>query len=133
MAAALPSITIIAAAAALAGCAHGRVCGAIGQPYSSASLAQLECSASTGDRFAQLELGIRYEEGAGVARNLDRAERLYARAARTERRQRYVYSPPVGRERHGRLITLGTESGSPGLSEARDRLRALRSRRRGRS
>lgn len=112
---------IAAAMFLLAGCAHAPACEAI-----AGEVERLECGAATGNKLAQLELGIRYEAGDGVARDLLRAERLYARAAQTRQRSAWVYSPAVGRERLGRLIPLGANPSEPGLSEARRRLDALR-------
>lgn len=111
--------------AALAGCTHHPECGAVAD-YASARPAALECAAASGDKFAQLELGVRYETGDGVPRDLRRAERLYARAARTETRSRAVYSAPVGDERHGRIIPVSAAATEPGLPEAQERLRRLR-------
>ena len=81
--------------------------------------------AQAGDKHAQLELGIRYEEGRGVRIDLERAELLYAAAARPGRQLMHIYSPPVGRERTGRVIAVNTGVPSPGLIEAADRLAAL--------
>lgn len=109
--------------AALSACALGRDCGpdAVG-------IKRLKCDASAGDKQAQLELGIRYETGEGVPRDVGRAAELYSRAARSEQRPRHVYSPPVGKERHGRILTSGPVSVSPGLPEARRRLEGLQGR-----
>ena len=105
----------------LAGCALGRDCsGPAGE------VEQLRCAASAGDKHAQLALGIRYETGEGVPRDLKRAEEFYARAARAERRPAHVYSPAVGKERHGGVIPVGASIVTPGLGEARRRLEALR-------
>jgi hypothetical protein len=105
----------------LTGCATGRNCNML-----TGEVERLRCEASTGDKQAQLALGIRYETGDGVARDLDRAEQLYARAARTEARPRYVYSPPVGKEGQGRVIPVSSAGVRPGLPEAARRLDALR-------
>ncbi len=113
----------------LAGCAHRGGCAAIAS-HGSATPAALECAAASGDKFAQLELGIRYESGEGVSRDLRRAERLYTQAARDEPRSRYVYSAPVGNERYGRLIPVSDGTAAPGLAEARERSRRLREARR---
>ena len=118
-----------AASVMLAGCAHRASCAAIAG-HASATPAALECAAASGDKFAQLELGIRYETGEGVPRDLRRAERFYARAARDEPRSRYVYSAPVGDERYGRLIPISDGTAAPGLAEAQERLSRLREARR---
>ncbi|WP_443028822.1 MULTISPECIES: hypothetical protein [unclassified Sphingopyxis] len=110
----------------LSSCAHRETCGSISD-YRSASVSDLTCHASSGNKLAQLELGIRYEYGDGVPRDLSHAEKLYVQAARSDRNGRYVYSPPVGNERYGRAIPAGESTNSPGLSEARERLLQLRS------
>jgi TPR repeat protein len=122
---------IVLASVALSGCAHRRNCAAISN-YTAASPAALECAAAAGDKLAQLALGIRFETGDGVPRDLRRAEKLYARAARTDARPSYVYSPAVGKERYGRLIPIGPAAARPGLPEARRRFEALRRKREGR-
>ena len=120
----------IAAAAVLAaasgGCIHRPACPVAG-PYDSAAVETLECAAAGDDKVAALELGRRYEEGRGVPRDLRRAKRYYARAAATAPSQMYVYSPPVGDERYGRVISVDAP-GIPtqGLPEARERLDRLR-------
>lgn len=116
----------------LSGCAHREACSAIAD-YSSASPSELACQASAGNKVAQLELGIRYENGIGVSRDFAKAERLYARAARSDRSGRYVYSPPVGNEKYGRVIPIGQSTNSPGLPEARERLLRLQARNKSKS
>src|SRR3546814_8132871 len=46
-----------------------------------ADLQDLARRAATGDKYAQLDLGIRYEDGNGVSRALKRAAQLYRMAA----------------------------------------------------
>jgi hypothetical protein len=113
-------------ALALAGCVGARDCGPPVRAYSEAPLARLRCGADGGDKRAQLELGIRYEEGRGVAADERRAARFYARAGRTEQIPNYVYSPPVGSEKAGRVVPIGPPRTIPGLAEARERLARLR-------
>jgi hypothetical protein len=121
------------AALALAGCvAGGRNCGPPVGSFAEAPLARLQCSAGAGDKSAQLELGIRYEEGRGVPADLRRAERLYASAARTRQIPNYVYSAPVGTEKTGRMVPIGPPRTIPGLLQARARLARLRAARGGR-
>jgi TPR repeat protein len=87
--------------------------------------AALECRAAAGDRQAQLDLAIRYEEGAGVPPSLKRAVRLYRSAAAPSGGTIYVYSPPVGGEKAGRVLPLNAGPGVPGLAEAQFRLALL--------
>jgi hypothetical protein len=92
----------------------------------------LQLRARRGDRNAQLELGIRYEEGRGVDLNLDTAEHWYRRAARDVARPSQVYSPAVGPHGRARILRVRGGSSSRGLAEARQRLRQLRELRSGR-
>jgi TPR repeat protein len=80
--------------------------------------------AQSGDKRAQLELGIRYEEGRGVPRDLARARKLYVRAATDEGGIIHVYSPRVGKS-GGRVIPLNLGPRRPGLAEAKARLEQL--------
>jgi len=122
-------------AAALAGCAA--------QPYRFAGISlnsaahppevrSLAERAAAGDKVAQLELGIRYEEGRGVPVSRRRAERLYRMAASYSGGGReYEYFRPM--RPGGRSHITSVERGRfvPGLPEARARLEALRQRRSG--
>lgn len=89
-----------------------------------AELQALAWRAQGGDKSAQLELGIRYEEGRGVTRDLKRAAALYGRAARTSGGTMWIYSPPVGKARGG-VIPVSAGPRVPGLPEAARRLAAL--------
>jgi len=90
-------------------------------------LVTLARRAQLGDKQAQLELGLRFEEGRGVARNLDNARALYSRAATTTGGDIAVYVPGVG-DSPGRVTWVNTGPVMPGLSAARERLNALRAR-----
>ena len=81
------------------------------------TLRRTALAARGGDKQAQLTLGRRFEQGAGVPQDPDRACRLYAMASRTTGGTMYVYSPPVGREKAGRVIPVSTPV-SHGLPEA---------------
>jgi hypothetical protein len=81
--------------------------------------------AAAGDKQAQLELGIRYEEGNGVPLNLGVARILYMGAAATTGGTFYFYSPPVGGMKSGNMIPVNTGVHSTGLEAARARLQKL--------
>jgi hypothetical protein len=81
--------------------------------------------AQAGDKQAQLQLGIRYEEGRGAPRDLGRAERLYRLAGTDSAGTVYVYTPPAGRHGQGRVMPLTTGPRQAALNEARERLAAL--------
>jgi len=84
----------------------------------------LERSARSGDKQAQLALGIRYELGLGVPRDLGRATELYRSAAAPTSREQFVYSPSTRAGTAGRVIRLDGVT-EPGLPEAALRLRTL--------
>lgn len=91
-------------------------------------LQRLARRAQGGDKQAQLDLGIRYEDGNGVALDRRRAEELYRKAASGTAAVQHVHSPAVGKHGQARVI------GSPRLKrsrleEARVRLRGLKDRR----
>lgn len=89
-----------------------------------ADVQQLAVRAQADDKAAQLELGIRYEEGWGVARDLDRARRLYTLAASADLKPRWTYTPAVGNAPAG-VVPLPARASGPGLVEARTRLARL--------
>ena len=79
--------------------------------------AHVECLARRGDKAMVLELGRRYEAGLGVAADVERAEELYAAAARTIPGTIAVYVPGVGKA-PGRVQMIRTGPTKPGLPEA---------------
>ena len=87
---------------------------------------QLAQRARSGDKQAQLDLGIAYEEGRGVARDLLRAERMYMLAAADIEGRKWIYLPPVTRVGSGRTIPIEQGARQPGLADAARRLEALR-------
>ncbi len=85
-------------------------------------LPDLARMAQGGDKHAQLELGIRFEEGRGVERDLDNAKKLYRLAASDSGGRIWVYSPPVGNGTKGRVIPVDTGAKQAGLVAAKWRL-----------
>jgi hypothetical protein len=81
--------------------------------------------AQAGDKHAQLELGIRYEEGRGVERDLGRARKFYRAAASDSGGTKWIYSPSVGNGSKGRVIPVHTGPAQAGLTEAKVRLERL--------
>ena len=79
----LPCLTaLLAAALLLSGCASQQYMGVSLKPGGADPAVQaLASRASIGDKQAQLDLGIRFEEGSGVARDLTAAKKLYRQAA----------------------------------------------------
>ena len=86
--------------------------------------------AAAGDKWAQLELGIRFEEGRGVPVDWSRAARLYRQAAASTGGTIMVYVPPVRPGGAGRVMPISSGPRTAGLPQARARLEALRKRRR---
>jgi TPR repeat protein len=117
------------AAPLLAACAANSYAGISFAPGAADSeLQALARRAQAGDKHAQLELGIRYEEGRGVAVDLARAERLYRMAASDSGGPIQVYSPPVGRQSSGQITSLNRGNYVPGLEDAKARLRGIQAR-----
>ena len=92
-------------------------------------LSALAVRASSGDRHALLELGIRFEEGRGVPMDWRRAARLYRMAAATSGGTTMIYVPPTRRGGSGYVMPVNLGPEIRGLPEARTRLQALRKRR----
>ena len=91
-----------------------------------AAIRQQALRAMSGDKQAQLDLGIRFEEGLGVRRDLRKAKKLYLKAASDSGGTIWVYSPPVGNGTSGRVIPLQSGIKVSGLAEANRRLRAIK-------
>lgn len=86
---------------------------------------QLAARAQTGEKSAQLELGIRYEQGRGVPTDLKRAAKLYRSASRDEAQRKCVYSPAIGGAPAG-IVSLQSGGSGVGLVEAKVRLDRLK-------
>jgi hypothetical protein len=70
-------------------------------------------------------LGIRYEEGRGVERDLGRARKFYRAAASDSGGTMWTYSSPVGNGTKGRVVPVRRGLRQSGLAEARERLERL--------
>jgi hypothetical protein len=88
-------------------------------------IAQLVPKAKSGDKAAQLELGIRFEEGLEIERDFKQAKRLYQLSASDSGGPIWVYQPAVG-DAPGRSVQISTSPKIYGLSEAKKRLAALK-------
>jgi hypothetical protein len=117
------------AACALAGCATNSYMGIpLDAPVASGRdmvLRNLAARAKAGDKQAQLELGIAFEEGRGVPQDLGKAEKLYRLAASDSGGTMWVYSPPVRNGGNGRVISMDRGPVESGLAEASRRLTAM--------
>lgn len=98
-------------------------------PYRAIPLVMLAQAAQSGNKRAQLELGMRFEEGvAGVEQDWERAAQLYQQAGRATpaRHGMRVSQSEAG---VGGGVSRGVVSPRiPGLPEARERLEALEGR-----
>jgi hypothetical protein len=92
----------------------------------SPELQMLAQRAQTGDKQAQLDLGIAYEEGRGAAVDLERARKLYAQAAATSGGKIYIYQSPVRKGGRGRVVPVNLGPVIRGLEIAKVRLDGLR-------
>ena len=88
-------------------------------------LQQLATRARAGDKHAQLELGIAFEEGRGVERDLTKARNLYRLAASDSGGRMWVYLPSVGNGTKGRVMQVDRGPKISGLTEAKTRLDLL--------
>jgi hypothetical protein len=96
----------------------------VGPNAPASSITELARLAQAGEKQAQLELGISYDKGRGVARDLLRAEQLYALAAEDSHQTTWVYMAAPGGSR-GRLRRRARVI-ADGLPDAAVRLGRLR-------
>lgn len=111
---------------ALSGCATtGSYAGVpLGPGAADPELQSLARRAEAGDKHAQLELGIRYEEGRGVPENLERAKSLYRAASSDGGGSQFAYSPGTAGGR-GQWVVFDAGGAGAGLAEASLRLYAI--------
>lgn len=130
----MAAVTLLCAPLLLAGCASNGYAGISLAPGAADSeLQALARQAEAGDKQAQLDLGIRFEEGRGVPQSIARAEWLYLQAAADSGGTRPVYVPASGRGARASSVPTNMGPAARGLPEARERLSALGARRRGAS
>lgn len=89
------------------------------------TLRELAVRAKSGDKQAQLDLGIRFEHGHGVPVDFLRAEALYNAAANDEGGIQWVYVPSPGNGAKARVVSINRLPTQPGLDEAKTRLSNL--------
>lgn len=88
-------------------------------------LQDLARRAQAGDKQAQLDLGIAYEEGRGVAVDIRKARKLYQLAGSDSGGAIWLYSPSVGNGTRGRVVSVNSRSKQSGLVEAKIRMERL--------
>jgi TPR repeat protein len=100
---ALPLLTgACLALTALAGCTSNSYMGiSLAPGAADASLQSLAARAQAGDKQAQLELRIAFEEGHGVGRDLSTARELYGQSSAGSGGAIWLYVPPSGRGESG--------------------------------
>ena len=89
------------------------------------ALQQLAQRARSGEKQAQLDLGIAFEEGRGVERNFRSARDLYQLAASDSGGTVWVYVPPTVKGQRGRVMPVANGPKASGLAEAKARLETL--------
>lgn len=88
-------------------------------------LQSLASRARSGDKQAQLDLGIRFEEGKGVPVDKARAKALYRQAAADSGGPMWIYMPSPGNGAKGRVVPVDTGPKQAGRDEAKRRLEML--------
>ena len=88
-------------------------------------LQHLAARARAGDKQAQLELGIKFEDGHGLERDIEKARNLYRLAASDSGGPTWIYVPPTVKGRQGRVIPVTRGGKAFGLDEAKARLELL--------
>jgi hypothetical protein len=97
----------------------------LGAEAADSELQTLARRAEAGDKRAQLELGIRFEEGRGLPVDRERAAFFYRLAARATGGTKWTHAPDVkGVKGSPQRVYLGPRQ--PGLPEAKERLERLR-------
>jgi TPR repeat protein len=89
-----------------------------------AELQALAERAQAGDKCAQLDLGIAFEEGVLAPINIRSAKKLYSQAASETGGATWVYQPAVGNSA-GRLVPFNLGGNFTGQAEAQHRLMVL--------
>jgi hypothetical protein len=89
------------------------------------ALQQLAQRAQTGDKQAQLALGIAFEEGRGVAADMKKAQKLYRLASMNSGGTTWVYVPSTRKGQAGHVMPVNMGPRQSGLAEAKLRLAGL--------
>jgi hypothetical protein len=123
-------LCLASAALALPGCAGPSSYAGISFDPGAADpvLQALARRAQAADKEAQLQLGIRFEEGLGVERSRRHARLLYAKAAADREQPTYSYHHRGPGQSLGFFAPAGASRREAGLEEAKRRLRRLNAR-----
>lgn len=122
----LAMIFALAAATVLSACAGSSYMGISLKPGAAdPALQQLTQRARSGDKQAQLDLGIAFEGGHGIERDLNKARHLFLLAATDGGRAQWIYLPSPTSGGQGRVVQTGGALATPGLVKAAQRLDSL--------
>jgi hypothetical protein len=94
----------------------------LASPATPDSLRNLASRAMTGDKQAQLDLGIAFEEGQGVPKDWNKAKKLYRMAAATSGGTIWVYQPGVGNGTRGGVVPIDLGPVQFGIENAKEHL-----------
>lgn len=123
----LPRCAVAALAFAISsGCTASRYAGIDMRPHGApVDVQALARAARSGDKQAQLDLGILLEEGRGLPVDRRRALALYEAAAKKSGGFIMLYVPNAGGQGHGAVQPYDLGPPQPGLAEAEERRRKL--------
>jgi len=82
------------------------------------NLVDIRCWADRDNKLAQYALGYAYETGSSINADTGKARHYYKKAAASRSGRTAVYSPPVGSEKFGRIITVNSGQVQPGMNSA---------------
>lgn len=112
--------TLMAAALMVSGCASHSYMGVSLKPGGADPAVQtLAARASIGDKQAQLDLGIRFLNGQGMAPDERRACDLFRLSASDTRGQLWIYTPSPGGGAPAHVLPVQTATPAAGLGAAR--------------
>ena len=117
----LPCLSaLLAAALLLSGCASQQYMGvSLKTGGADPAVQALAARASTGDKQAQLELGIRFLNGQGMTADERRACNLFRMSSRGTSGQLWIYTPSPGGGAPAHVLPIQTATPSAGLAAAR--------------
>jgi len=117
----LPCLTaLLAAALLLSGCASQQYMGVSLKPGGADPAVQaLAARASTGDKQAQLDLGIRFLNGQGITADERRACDLFRLSSSDTRGQLWIYTPSPGGGAPAQVLPVQNATPTAGLPVAR--------------
>lgn len=116
-----PALSMLLVAAFLtSGCASHSYMGVSLRPGGAdPSVQALAARASTGDKQAQLDLGIKYLSGHGVTAHDRRACNLFRMSSSDTRGQLWIYTPSPGGGAPARILPIQNATPTAGLASAR--------------